>query len=97
VIKNVMLVPPPALSKNVKRSTAEGEEVLEEFLTDSKATELFREPLFPGQSQDMKTVRGDLNLNNKQSRFSSFFMFSWVDCLGYLLLGCSVISVSFII
>jgi hypothetical protein len=27
----------------------------------------------------------------------SFFIFSYVDCFGYLLLGCSVISVSFII
>jgi hypothetical protein len=26
-----------------------------------------------------------------------FFIFSWVDCFRYLLLGCSVISVSFII
>jgi hypothetical protein len=33
----------------------------------------------------------------KDNRFWSFFIFSWVDFFGYLLLGCSVISVSFII
>jgi O-methyltransferase involved in polyketide biosynthesis len=29
--------------------------------------------------------------------FTGFFNFSWVDCFGYLLLGCSIISASFII
>jgi hypothetical protein len=30
-------------------------------------------------------------------RSRSFFIFSWVKCFGYLLLGCSLISISYII